>query len=161
MLASSSFSRERCTLASLFDSTVALFAARAQQAEVELVVECHDAAELVVDADRARALQTLENLVGNAFKHSPRGGRITLCARAKDDCVRVEVRDCGSGIEPDHVPHLFERYWQGRKRSKGGLGLGLYICKQIVDAHGGAIGVDTALGQGSTFWFTLPCGRAD
>jgi signal transduction histidine kinase len=148
-------SRERCTLASLFDSTVALFAARAQQAEVTLVVEGRDEG-LSVEADRARALQILENLVGNAFKHTPRGGRITLRALPHEGHVRVEVGDTGPGIEPDHVPHLFERYWQGRKRSKGGLGLGLYICKQIVDAHDGSIGVDTAVGKGATFWFELP-----
>jgi signal transduction histidine kinase len=70
--------------------------------------------------------------------------------------VRFEVSDSGPGIAEDQIPRLFERYWQGRSSPRGSLGLGLYICKQLVAAHGGDIGVASRLGEGATFWFMLP-----
>ena len=150
--------REHWTIAPLFESLGTLFATRAQQAHVELAVDAGDAT-VEVDVDRARILQVLENLIGNAFKYTQDGGRIAISARKQRDVLRVEVADNGSGIEPEQIPFLFDRFWQGRARGKGSLGLGLYICKQIVTAHGGQIGVDSVVGKGSTFWFTLP--RAD
>jgi signal transduction histidine kinase len=141
---------EPCEVRSLFEATESLFEARAVQAGITLVVE--SPADLVVSADRERILQVLSNLVGNAFKYTPRGGRITLALRGH----RICVSDTGPGIAPDAQPHVFERYWQARARGRGSLGLGLYICQQLVEAHHGRIGVESVPGHGSTFWFELP-----
>src|SRR5262249_141078 len=109
-----------------------------------------------VTADRERLLQILSNLVANALKFTPRAGKITLSGRREGPLVRFEVADTGPGIADAQLPLLFERYWQGQASQRGGLGLGLYICKQLVTAHHGEIGVRSTVGSGSTFWFTLP-----
>jgi signal transduction histidine kinase len=79
-----------------------------------------------------------------------------LAASAVRGGISFEVSDNGEGIPAEQVPHLFERHWQGRARGRGSLGLGLYISKHLVEAHGGRIGVRTAIGHGTTFWFELP-----
>lgn len=149
---------EPCDVASLFEATLAMFQLRANDAQVELSVDAD--AVPPVRADRERVLQILSNLLGNALKFTGAGGQIALRARPEGDAVRIEVADTGPGIPADQVPHLFERYWQGRPRGRGSLGLGLYICKQLVEAHHGRIDVETAPGAGSTFWFTLPARAA-
>lgn len=109
--------------------------------------------------DPRRIGQILINLIGNALKFTPPGGRITVAARTTASEVRVEVRDNGPGIAQEHLSHLFERFFQvdtTDTRKAGGAGLGLSISKALVEAHGGKIGVETAPGKGSTFWFTLP-----
>jgi signal transduction histidine kinase/PAS domain-containing protein len=108
-------------------------------------------------ADRGRVLQVMANLVGNALKFTPAGGTVTLYAARQDGAVRLSVRDTGRGIRPEHLPHLFDRFWQapGSPR-RGGVGLGLSIARGIVEVHGGRIWVESAEGQGSTFSFTLP-----
>ncbi len=108
------------------------------------------------DADRLR--QVLNNFVGNAIKYAP-GGRITILVRQEDRQADLLVSDQGPGIAPDQLPHLFERFRQAGRTEReraGGLGLGLYLAKGIVEAHGGRIGVESQPGRGSTFWFTLP-----
>jgi signal transduction histidine kinase len=107
-------------------------------------------------ADRARLLQVLSNLVGNALKFTPRGGAVRIGAEAAGELVRVWVSDTGPGIDPEHLPRLFERFWQARRGDRAGLGLGLSIAKAIVDAHGGRIWAESTPGSGSTFSFTLP-----
>jgi PAS domain S-box-containing protein len=114
---------------------------------------------LWVHADPVRASQALHNLVDNAIKFTPAGGVITVGARSCGDRVRVEVSDTGPGIAPTHVPHIFEKFYQvdgSTTRTHGGSGLGLAIARAFVEAHGGEVGVETAEGQGATFWFTLP-----
>ena len=106
--------------------------------------------------DRDRLLQALSNLLGNALKFTRAGGTMRVAAERADDAVRVSVQDTGIGISPEHVPHLFDRYWQAEDVSRLGAGLGLFITKGIVEAHGGKITVESALGHGSTFSFTLP-----
>ena len=145
---------DACSIASVFDATVSLFQARAQEANIAIAADADP--QLVVAADRERVLQVLSNLVGNAFKYTQAGGRIELVARAIDRAVRVEVRDTGRGMSEADAAHVFERYWQARGRGRGSLGLGLYICKQLVEAHRGRIGVISELGEGTTFWFELP-----
>jgi signal transduction histidine kinase len=113
-----------------------------------------------VFADRDRFLQVLENLVGNAVKFTKPGGRVTVGAAPRDDEVLFWVADTGAGIEAGHVPHLFDRFWQARKAGRRGTGLGLPIVKGIVEAHGGRICVESQVGVGSTFFFTLPLARA-
>jgi signal transduction histidine kinase len=99
-----------------------------------------------VRCDRDRVLQVLANLLSNAIKATPKGGSIAL---------RVEVADTGTGIPEDEVAQLFDRFWQA-KGNRGGAGLGLYIARGIVTAHGGSLGVATAVGEGSRFFFHLP-----
>jgi signal transduction histidine kinase/DNA-binding response OmpR family regulator len=111
-----------------------------------------------VQADRDRVFQVLSNLLGNAIKYTGPGGQVTLRMSRADDRVGFSVADTGKGIEPEHLPRLFERYWQVDRRREG-LGLGLYISKGIVDAHGGSITVASTPGQGSTFAFTLPVAK--
>jgi signal transduction histidine kinase len=107
-------------------------------------------------ADSARIQQVLSNLVGNAVKFTPRQGRITVAADRLDAEVRFAVIDTGPGIPPEQVPHIFGRFWQGRSSDRRGIGLGLAIAKGIVEAHRGRIWVESQIGVGSTFYFTLP-----
>lgn len=105
--------------------------------------------------DPERIAQVLSNLLGNALKFTPGGGTIHVGARCiSDDKVKIEVRDSGPGIGPEHIDHVFDRFWQKERRS-GGVGLGLAIAKGIVEAHGGTIHVESAPGMGASFWFTL------
>jgi NtrC-family two-component system sensor histidine kinase KinB len=94
--------------------------------------------------------------VQNALRHTPAGGRVELRASDDGSAVRFEVEDSGSGIAAEHLPRLFERFYRVPGGPAGGAGLGLYIAREIVAAHGGSIGVDSQPGQGSRFWFTLP-----
>lgn len=109
-----------------------------------------------IDADIQRIQQVFSNLVGNALKFTPEGGRIELRARRDGDAVRFAVADTGQGIPADQLPHLFDRFWQADKAAMHGVGLGLAIAKAIVEAHDGRLWVDSAVDQGTTFSFTLP-----
>jgi signal transduction histidine kinase len=113
-----------------------------------------------VVADRERVLQVLANLVGNALKFTPSGGRIDLSAERAPEGVRIAVADTGPGIAPENLPHVFDRFWKTQGGNRHGAGLGLAICKGIVEAHGGSIGVESRLAAGSTFAFTLPAAGA-
>lgn len=111
---------------------------------------------LLVQADRDRVLQLLSNLVGNALKFVPRdGGTIRLSVAAEGPRICFSVNDNGPGIPSEHLDHLFERYWKGSAARDGGAGLGLFIAKGIVDAHGGEIRVKSAPGKGTTVSFCL------
>jgi PAS domain S-box-containing protein len=112
-----------------------------------------------VFADRHRMLQVFENLIGNAIKFTPDGGRITLGVVPQTESVLCYVRDTGRGISAEELPHLFDRFWQprrSREETGSGAGLGLPIVQGIVAAHGGRIWVESAPGEGSTFYFTIP-----
>jgi len=106
-------------------------------------------------ADAARIQQVLSNLVGNAVKFTPRSGRIAVCAERIDGEVRFAVIDTGPGIPAEQLPHIFGRFWQAKSDHRG-IGLGLAIAKGIVEAHNGRIWVESHVGLGSTFYFTLP-----
>ena len=107
-------------------------------------------------ADRERIAQVFSNLVGNAIEFTPEGGRVRMTALTSEGGVTFAVEDTGSGIAPEDLPHVFDRFWQAQKKSHGGTGLGLSIAKAIVEAHGGSIGVESTLGAGARFYFTLP-----
>ena len=109
--------------------------------------------------DHERILQVLANLLSNAIKFTPEGGRISLRVEPVEEEVRFSVTDTGPGITEDNRERIFERFWQVSASDKRGLGLGLYISKCIVEAHGGRIWVESKPKSGSTFFFTLPGAR--
>jgi two-component system, OmpR family, sensor kinase len=110
-------------------------------------------------ADADRFGQIMHNLLGNALRHTPRGGTVTVCVRREVTVIRFEIRDSGPGIAAADRPRVFERFWRAersRSREHGGSGLGLAIARELVEAQGGRIGVESEIGVGSNFWFTLP-----
>jgi len=109
-----------------------------------------------VRVDRERIGLVLSNLVSNALKHTPRGGTVEITAVEGEGTVRFEVRDTGSGIAPEYHDRIFEKFYRIPGAGAGGVGLGLYLAREIVEAHGGRIGVESAPGLGSRFWFTVP-----
>jgi len=109
-----------------------------------------------VMADRERIQQTLSNLVGNAIKFSQAGSKIVVLTRRDQDGVIISVLDNGKGIAPEHMPRVFDRYWQSSRTDRQGAGLGLAIAKGIVEAHGGRIWIESRPGEGTTASFTLP-----
>ncbi|QRK13419.1 HAMP domain-containing histidine kinase [Archangium violaceum] len=143
------------TVDELFHQALEVLRPLASNKHQDLVVEVGPGLPRV-RADRERVLQVLSNLVGNAIKFTPSSGTVILRARKVDGMVRISVKDNGPGISPEDVPHLFERFWRASSVSERGTGLGLSIVKSIVEAHGGSLWVETQVGRGSTFFFTLP-----
>jgi signal transduction histidine kinase len=113
----------------------------------------------LLEVDPERIGQVIRNLLNNAMRHTPSGGTISITATVADAELLVEVRDTGCGIAPEHLPHIFERFFRAdrsRNRSTGGAGIGLTIVKQLVKAHGGRIWAESTPGVGSVFTFALP-----
>jgi PAS domain S-box-containing protein len=137
--------------------TVELFEPSAEAADLALTRDVPPELPHVV-ADVPRVQQVLSNLLVNAIKFTPPSGRVHVVASLDDEgrFVQVSVCDTGPGIAPEDVPRLFERYWQAPRLLRAGSGLGLFIAKGIIEAHGGSIEVDTAMGKGTAFTFTLP-----
>jgi signal transduction histidine kinase len=109
-----------------------------------------------IDADPHRISQVLSNLLGNAtIKFTPEGGTVTLCARLHDGALSVTIADTGRGIAPEDLAHIFDRYWRPKGSEGEGTGLGLYIARGIVEAHGGRVWAESSP-QGATVVFTLP-----
>ena len=151
-------SREQESVAEIVSQVSESFRPRAEAAAVELSVFAPDDLPNV-DLDRLRIEQVLANLLDNAIAHTPPGGRITVSADHRQDTVRVTVADTGPGIPADAQPHVFDRLYRAdpsRDRATGGSGLGLTIARQLVEAHGGAIWVESEEGSGSRFGFDLP-----
>jgi heavy metal sensor kinase len=114
---------------------------------------------VLVRGDHGLLRQLLLNLVGNAMRYTPPGGKISIVTAAVNGRARLAVSDTGQGIPAEHLPHIFDRFYRAdkaRSRSEGGSGLGLAICKQVAELHGGEIEVESRVGQGSTFTFSLP-----
>ena len=127
----------------------------AEDAQVELTAELHEAPTCLW-GDRERLTQVFENLITNAFRATPAGGRVSIGAREDGAGALLWVTDTGRGVEPDELPRLFERYFRGRLRDRRGAGLGLSICKSIAEAHGGRIWAESTPERGATFYFSLP-----
>ena len=150
--------RRRVAPRALLDDAIDAQQALAAERHVELASEVAPALpELEVDRDRLQLV--FANLLTNAIRHSPEGAAVLLRGSAVNGAVRFEVRDQGPGIAAEQREVIFEKFSQGAA-APGGAGLGLSIAKEIVAAHGGQIGVDSALGHGSTFWFTVPAKNA-
>lgn len=169
--------KEQVNVGELLADVTTSFGAQAEEAGVSLQVdtshfasspepgaagmsEQDKAASGVIDADAMRLNQVLANLVGNALRHTPAGGTITLIGEPIEGGVRVIVSDTGSGIADEDVPYIFNRFWRGdvsRSHEEGaGGGLGLAIVKQLVELHGGQVNVQSAVGHGTQFTVDLP-----
>jgi signal transduction histidine kinase/DNA-binding NarL/FixJ family response regulator len=160
--------RRATPVAELFDAAKILFADVAEQQSIDLVLR--RGIDLpAVDVDPQRLLQVLANLINNAMKFTPAGGRVELMAQnVTDDVanglvaprepaeVRFSVSDTGSGISSDDMTHVFDWYWQSPTGDKKGAGLGLAIAKGLIEAHLSHLNVESVLGAGSSFWFTMP-----
>ncbi|MGE5596552.1 MAG: sensor histidine kinase [Hyphomicrobiales bacterium] len=144
--------REPADIGSLLDDAVTAFAPQSAQLGVELSASVQRDLVLAVDAVRVR--QVIDNLVSNALRHTPEGGAVRLGARREGDRAVVSVSDTGSGIPPDELPYIFERY--RKSPDSRGSGLGLAIARRLVEAHGGSISAESELGHGTTLTFTLP-----
>ncbi|HET9986288.1 MAG TPA: ATP-binding protein [Longimicrobiales bacterium] len=156
--------RRPTTAADVIGAAQVMFAPVAEEEGLEFVVE--SATDLPpFAADPSRLLQVLSNLLSNAMKFTPSGGRIVLSARKASkresglaSALRFAVSDTGPGIPPDELAHVFDWFWQSRRRGGSGAGLGLSIARGLIEAHGGRLVVESTPGQGSTFWFTIPAG---
>lgn len=146
--------RAHCDVDELVREAIDLFEplAASKRVHLESRIAQHG---LVTHADRERILQVLSNLIGNALKFTPRDGQVTVTVERHGGDVRIGVLDTGPGIPPEHVPHLFDRFWKHDTPGIKGTGLGLFIAKGIVDAHGGRMWVENQPGQGTHFYFTL------
>jgi signal transduction histidine kinase len=126
----------------------------AQRRGVVLIVSAPEEAVTVL-ADAGRITQVLGNLIGNALKFTPEGGTVLVDVRAAVDRVTFIVSDTGPGIPEEHLPHIFDRFYQVRASGRAGAGLGLAISQGIVEAHGSTLEVDSRPGEGTTFIFDL------
>jgi two-component system, OmpR family, phosphate regulon sensor histidine kinase PhoR len=138
-------------------SSVSSAMPRASAAGVELRAETPDRLEAHVDS--ARISQVLDNLVSNAIKYSPDGGEVVVSLEQEDGHVACHVTDTGMGMGPEDVSEVFAKFFRTssvRRTAIPGVGLGLPISKAIIEAHGGTIGVDSTLGEGTTFTFRVP-----
>jgi PAS domain S-box-containing protein len=147
-------SRSRLQARLLLAAALEQFEGRASERGIALDVELDCHLEIVGDHDRLA--QVLSNLIGNALKFTPSGGRVEVRCTTSEEGVVFSVRDTGPGIAAVDLPHLFERFWKADAASAGSAGLGLAIARGIVDAHGGRIWVESEPGAGTTFRFIVP-----
>lgn len=148
--------KDEVELSNMIDDAFKLVQASADSHGISLISK---AESVTVVADKNRLLQVLVNLISNAIKFSPPQSQIVVSTQSNDEATTVKVVDQGRGIPPEFRQSIFQRFKQveaADRSQKGGAGLGLAICKTIVEAHGGAIGVESELNNGSTFWFSLP-----
>ncbi len=146
---------ETVDLGELLSDVETSFSGQAETAGIDLSV-APVAADLSIQADTGRLDQVLSNLVANALRHTLRGGKITLSACEEEGEAVIRVADTGSGIPPEDLPNIFDRFWRGDHLAHGSTGLGLAIARQLVQSHGGAIAVESRVGEGSTFTIRLP-----
>jgi two-component system sensor histidine kinase BaeS len=143
-------------LGELLEACRAAHAAQASTADITLRVET--AGRATVFADPGRLRQALGNLIGNALRHTPPGGTVTLRLVPHGELATIQVQDTGSGIPPEHLPHLFDRFWRAdaaRGRDTGGSGLGLSIARQILTDHRATVDVESTVGEGTVFTVVL------
>jgi signal transduction histidine kinase len=140
----------------LVAETVETFRPLATERSIRLEANAATATTSEVLCDSGRILQVLSNLIGNALKFTPAGGEVTLSAEPRGRSVVFSVSDTGRGIPEDEREKVFARFWQQRPEGGHGVGLGLYISKSVVEAHGGRMGFESRPGGGTRFFFTLP-----
>jgi len=152
-----SLQSEPVDLAELLDDVATSFSGQAEASGVSLKVTSEGVpGALIVPGDAGRLDQMLSNLIANALQHTPAGGAITLNAERSPGGICLKVADNGRGIPAEDLPNIFDRFWRGDERRQAGSGLGLAIARQLVQAHGGSIRVESQLNQGTTFIVDLP-----
>ncbi len=151
--------RRPVQVAPLLETACELFHAHAAAKDLQLA--WYAGGQLGVYADQGRVIQLLGNLLTNAIRLTPVGGHVEVRAELAGDLVRFSVSDTGPGISPKDLPLIFDRFWQGRREGRGSSGLGLAIAKGIAEGHGGSIWVESELGRGTTFFFTLPANSGE
>lgn len=141
------------------DATVAMVSAQFNKKRIKVTIIIDKKISVII-ADRRKCKQIMFNLLSNACKYTPEGGRVDIKAYKKEDAgIRVEVTDTGIGIEEKDIDKIFSEFYQAervRDEQLGGMGIGLALTRRLVDLHGGNIGVKSSPGKGSCFWFTLP-----
>ncbi|MEN8240382.1 MAG: HAMP domain-containing sensor histidine kinase [Chloroflexota bacterium] len=157
------FRRERLDLSPLLQRVIEKFSPQALEAQVALNSQIDPLPAMIGDGDRL--VQVFTNLVDNALKHTPPGGQVTLAASVVNQRAEISITDSGTGIPPDELSRIFERFYQMDKSRKGGdqhsAGLGLAIAQEIVEAHGGGMSAHSQMGQGSSFTVWLPFAKPD
>ena len=146
-----------CDLAEVARKAVAAVQPQAEARSVSVAIE--EEGILIAEADPERIGQVLRNLLNNGVSYTPQGGHVKVSVRGMGDEAEVRVEDSGAGISQEDLPHVFERFYRvdkSRSRATGGVGLGLTIARRLVEAHGGKIAVQSEVGKGSAFTFTLP-----
>lgn len=153
------YEREFCHLSELARQVLAKLGAEIEAKSLRAAIEQPAGPDPLVYVDPDRIQQVLVNIVSNAVEFTPSGGSITVRVLPGDDEVRVEVEDTGAGIPPEDLPNIFERFYRvdkARTRRLGGTGLGLSIARQVIEGHGGRIGIDSQVQRGTVVWFTIP-----
>jgi len=146
--------REPVSAALLIREAATAHDAAAERKQLRLELHIDDDT-LQVNADSTAVVRALSNLIENAVKHTQPHGLVSVTAEARNDDVQFCVADNGSGIPAEFLPHIFDRFWQAPGTHDGGSGLGLAIVKSVVEAHGGRVWVESTVGVGSAFYFTL------
>jgi two-component system sensor histidine kinase BaeS len=149
--------RARADVRELAGSAIAAMAQRAEADGVRLSLA--DGPPAFADCDPARIGQVFRNLLANALAHTPRGGEVRVGVEARDGSLFATVRDSGEGIEAEHLPRVFDRFWRAdpaRTRGQGGAGLGPAIVRELVELHGGEVAASSSPGQGAEFRVRLP-----
>jgi signal transduction histidine kinase len=150
----------RCDVDDILYTSMQIFDAVASAKAIHLMPTVEQAG-LAVHADRERVLQLLSNLLGNAVKFAPQGSEVNIVVERQGRSVCFAISDIGPGIPAEHLQHVFDRFWKLETEGKKGTGLGLFIAKGIVEAHGGSISVESEPGSGTTFSFALPIYEQD
>ena len=151
--------RGPCAVEDVVREVLALFGPLATTKHVRLDARMTTPA-LRIHADRERVIQVLSNLLGNALRFTPRGGHVTITAERQGEQVRFAVLDTGPGMSAEQLAHVFERFWKADTPGVKSTGLGLFIAKGIVEAHGGHIWAESERGHGARFFFTFPSAEA-
>ena len=144
-----------CELTGFINEIIEQFRPMAESRKITLSLELLEEYKFI-HCDQVRVEQVLSNIIGNAIKFTPIGGEIHVTMRFSDNFVVVSIKDSGHGMSKDQLEHIFDRYWQVADTSRLGNGLGLAIAKIVVETHHGRIWVESELGKGSTFHFSLP-----
>jgi signal transduction histidine kinase len=145
-----------CELSSIFRACLTDLQSSAKDKNIEIHEEIP--AEVLATADHLAIKRLLMNLVSNAIKFTPRGGRVNVCVKTDGDNITILVSDTGTGVSKEDQKRLFQRFWQGGtvKKYAAETGLGLYLCRQIAEGHGGTIAVESEEGEGATFLVSFP-----
>lgn len=150
---------ETFPLLDILDRVIGPLQPQASQKEITLTSETDPDLPILIEADQALLYQAVYNLVENAIKYTPQGGKVQVRLSSVKDNILFAVQDNGIGVDPEDIPRLFEKFYRGRQRearAQHGSGLGLAIVRSIAERHGGRVWIESQLGKGSTFYLQIP-----